>query len=272
MRVSVTGVTLVWLAILAIAASGEAMAQGQDPARDFGCAKPIRVAVMEFGSMYHDGAGVDADIIGELMWRSGCVFDIRLVQRADLWPAIEAGTIDMATSSIATPGREKLARFVTYFGFKNMLIMPSAEVGTTFSLDALVAKPAWRIGLVRGFRYGNYYDYHLKVLLGENRVVELATQADLFEALRTGTVEAILAPSIHYFFYLTAEERAAFTLVNASPAPPTPSGLALARATFNAAQVDNWLRLIEGMRLDQTLHRLAARHISKAAAATMIEY
>lgn len=272
MRARVTGLTLIWLVILAIASTGEAMAQGRDPAWDFGCAKPIRVAVMEFGSMYHDGAGVDADIIGELMWRSGCLFEIHEIQRADLWPAIEAGGIDMATSSIATPDRAKLARFVTYFGIKNMLVMPSAEVGRNFSLDDLVAKPAWRIGLVRGFRYGNYYDYHLKVLLGDDRVVELATQGELFDALRTGKVEAILAPSIHYFFYLTEEERAAFTLVNASPAPPTPSGLALSRATFNAAQVDNWLRLIEGMRLDQTLHRFATRHLSKAAEATLIEY
>jgi polar amino acid transport system substrate-binding protein len=271
MRAKATGISLIWLAILAIASASDAIAQG-DPAQDFGCAKPLRVAVIEFGAMYHDGAGVDADIIGELMWRSGCLFEVHKLQRAEIWPAIEAGSIDMATSSIATPGREKLARFVTYFGIKNMLVMPSAEVGATFSLDALVAKPAWRIGLVRGFRYGNYYDYHLKVLLGEDRVVELTTQEELFDALRTGKVEVILAPSIHYFFYFTEEERAAFTLVDASPAPPTPSGLALSRATFNAAQVDNWLRLIEGMRLDQTLHRLASRHISRAAAATMVEY
>ncbi len=272
MRVSIAGLAKVVPVIIGIAATSGAIAQGRDPARDFGCAKPLRIAVMEFGAMYHDGAGVDADIIGELMWRSGCLFEIHEIQRVDLWPAIEAGAIDMATSSIATPGREKLARFLTYFGIRNMLVMPTAEVGTTFSLDALVAKPTWRIGIVRSFRYGSYYDYHLKVLLGDDRMVEFLTQEDLFEALRTGQVEAILAPSIHYFFYLTEEERQAFTLVNASPAPPTPSGLALSRATFNAAQVDNWLRLIEGMRLDRTLHRFAARHILKAAAATMIEY
>ncbi|WP_303980857.1 ABC transporter substrate-binding protein [Dongia mobilis] len=272
MRVSVTGFAKVVSVIIGIAATSGAMAQGRDPARDFGCARPLRIAVMEFGAMYHDGAGVDADIIGELMWRSGCLFEIREIERADIWSAIEADTIDMATSSIATPGREKLARFVTYFGIKNMLVLPIAEVGTTFSLDALVAKPTWRIGLVRGFRYGNYYDYQLKSLLGDDRMVEFATQEDLFQALRRAQVEAILTPSIHYFFYLTEEELDAFTLVNASPAPPTPSGLAFSRATFNAAQVDNWLRLIEGMRLDRTLHRFAERHIPKAAAATMIEY
>lgn len=272
MPVSTSGRAWLVSVIIGIAASSGAVAKGRDPARDFGCAKPLNIAVMEFGAMYHDGAGVDADIIGELMRRSGCLFQIHEVQRADLWPMIEAGTIDMATSSIATPGREKLARFVTYFGLKNMLIMPTAQAGTTFSLDALAAKPTWRIGMVRGFRYGNYYDYHLKVLLGDDRMVEFATQEDLFDALRRAEIEAILAPSIHYFFYLTEEERDAFILVNASPAPPTPSGLALSRATFNADQVDNWLRLVEGMRLDRTLHRFAARHIQKVAAATMIEY
>ncbi|MBK8158588.1 MAG: transporter substrate-binding domain-containing protein [Rhodospirillaceae bacterium] len=272
MRIPVTVFTRVLAVIIGIAATSSAWAQGRDPARDFGCAEPIRIGVMEFGAMYHDGAGVDADLIGELMWRSGCLFDIHEINRADLWPAIETGAIDMATNSIATPGREKLARFVTFFGIKNMLVMPAAEVGTTFTLDAFVAKPEWQIGLVRGFRYGNYYDYHLKVLLGDDRVVEFATQKDLFDALRTTRVQAILAPSIHYFFYLTEEERGAFTLVNASPAPPTPSGLALSRTKFNAAQVNNWLRLVEGMRLDRTLHRFTERHLLKVAAATMIEY
>ena len=32
------------------------------------------------------------------------------------------------------------------------------------------------------------------------------------------------------------------------------------------------VNLIEGMRLDRTLHRFAARHILKAATATMVEY
>jgi len=222
--------------------------------------------------MYHDGKGVDIDLLQELAKRTGCQFDIKITTRAKVWAQIEAGEVDLATNSISTPDRAKLARFVTYFGFKNMMVMPSSEVGTTFSLAALVERPDWRLGLVQGFRYGNYYDYHLKTLLGDDRVIYYDTQLALFEGLRHHEIEAILAPSIHYFFYLTPEEREHFTLVNASPAPPTRSGLAFSRTQFSAAQVDNWLRVLEGMRLDQTLHRFATRHISSAAANTMIEY
>jgi polar amino acid transport system substrate-binding protein len=240
--------------------------------RDYGCGRALHVGVVEFGPMYHDGKGVDIDLLGELAKRTGCQFDIQVTTRAKLWPAIEAGELDLATNSISTPDRAKLARFVTYFGFKNMMVMPSEDVGTTFSLPALVEKAGWRLGLVQGFRYGNYYDYHLKMLLGDNRVLFYETQLALFDALRRGEVEAILVPSIHYFFYLSQDERAHFTLVNASPAPPTPSGLAFSRAQFSAAQVDNWLRVLEAMRLDQTLHRFASRHIPAAAANTVIEY
>jgi len=247
-------------------------AQAVDIARDFGCNRPLRVGVIEFGSMYHDGKGVDIDLLQELAKRTGCQFDIKITTRAKVWAQIEAGEVDLATNSISTPDRAKLARFVTYFGFKNMMVMPSSEVGTTFSLAALVERPDWRLGLVQGFRYGNYYDYHLKTLLGDDRVIYYDTQLALFEGLRHHEIEAILAPSIHYFFYLTPEEREHFTLVNASPAPPTRSGLAFSRTQFSAAQVDNWLRVLEGMRLDQTLHRFATRHISSAAANTMIEY
>jgi len=265
------------LAVVAIAwgsscAAPSGYAQATDIARDYGCNRPLHVGVIEFGSMYHDGKGVDIDLLNELTRRTGCQFDIKITTRAKLWPAIEAGEIDVATNSIATPDRAKLARFVTYFGFKNMMVLPSDQVGTTFSLSALVEKADWRLGLVRGFRYGNYYDYHLKSLLGDDRVVFYDTQLALFNGLRHGEVEAILAPSIHYFFYLTPEEQERFTLVNASPAPPSHSGLAFSRTQFNAAQVDNWLRILEAMRLDRTLHRLATRHISSTAANTMIEY
>lgn len=267
-------IAVAWLCC-AMAPAGHAQAAyaaSTDIARDYGCARPIRVGVIEFGSMYHDGKGVDIDLLGELTKRTGCQFDIKLTTRAKLWPQIEAGELDIATNSISTPDRAKLARFVTYFGFKNMMVMPADQVGTTFSLTALVEKADWRLGLVRGFRYGNYYDYHLKTLLGDDRVVFYDTQMALFDGLRHGEVEAILAPTIHYFFYLTPEEQEHFTLVNASPAPPTRSGLAFSRTQFNPTQVDNWLRVLEGMRLDRTLHRFAARHISTAAANTMIEY
>jgi polar amino acid transport system substrate-binding protein len=265
------------LAVMAIAwcsfcAASFGHAEVSDIARDYGCNRPLHVGVVEFGSMYHDGKGVDIDLLKELAKRTGCQFDIKITTRAQLWPAIEAGEVDLATNSIATPERAKLARFVTYFGFKNMMVLPSDQVGTTFSLSALVEKVDWRLGLVNGFRYGNYYDYHLKALLGDDRVVFYDTQLALFDGLRHGEVEAILAPSIHYFFYLTPEEQQHFTLVNASPAPPSHSGLAFSRTQFNAAQVDNWLRVVETMRLDRTLHRFATRHISTAAANTMIEY
>lgn len=251
---------------------------GSEPPRpwtlqDFGCDRPIRIGIVEFGALYHNGVGIDADLIAELGRRSGCTFEIQRIMRADLWPAIEAGQIDMATSSIATPGREKIARFVTYFGIKNMLVLPIMGSAHTYSLDAFIQQPTWRIGLVRGFRYGNDYDYHLKSLLGESRVVEFPTQAILFDALKAGTVDGVLAPSIHYYFYLSEAERSErFILVNASAAPPTASGLALAKARFTAAQADNWMRLVEGMRLDQTLHRFVAGRIGKEAAAAFVEY
>lgn len=240
---------------------------------DFGCDRPIRVGVMEFGALFHHGVGIDADIIAELARRSGCTFEIQQILRADLWPAIEAGKLDMATSSIATPGREKFARFVTYFGIKNMLVLPMRGSAHAYSLDAFIQQPSWRIGLVKGFRYGNDYDYHLKSLLGENRVVEFPTQENMFEALKAGAVDGILAPSIHYYFYLNDVERSqGFTLVNASAVPPTASGLALAKARFSAGQADNWMRLLEGMRLDKTLHRFVTRRIGKAAAVALVEY
>ncbi|WP_374651400.1 substrate-binding periplasmic protein [Dongia sp.] len=258
--------------VLLLLAANIAFARAEDSALKYGCDRPLRVGIVEFGPMYFAEEGVDVDIIHEMSRRSGCQFEIASMLRIDLWPAIEAGDIDLATNSISTPQRTKLARFVTYFGFKNMMVVPSGRADAINSLPALTAEPDWRLGLVRGFRYGNYDDYHLKQLLGEARILEFPTHAELFDALRIGEVQAVLTPSVNYYFFLNEGERQHFVLVDASPAPPTPSGLALSRKKFSAPQVDNWLRLIESMRLDRTLHRYVERHISKSAAAGMIEY
>ncbi|WP_374377772.1 substrate-binding periplasmic protein [Dongia sp.] len=230
------------------------------------------MATVELGPMSHFGQGVDADVLKELARRSGCSFEIAEVPRIDIWPGIEDGRIDLATSQISTPQRAKLAHFVTYFGFKNMMVVPAAKGASPADFPTFVARKSAKLGLVRGYRYGNFYDYHLKSLLGDARVIEFATHQDLYAALEQGRVQAILAASMTYYYFLKSTQREKFKLVDASPAPPTPSGVALSRRTFSGAQADNWLRLIEEMRIDGTMHRLAAGHIAAEALPQLAEY
>lgn len=258
--------------LLSLLVTGISPAQASDAATQYGCARPLRIATVEMGPMSHFGEGVDDDLLKELERRSGCQFEIAEMPRIDIWPAIEDDDVDLATSQISTPERAKLAHFVTFFGFKNMMVVPAAKGASPASFPNFVARRNARLGLVRGYRYGNFYDYHLKSLLGDARVVEFVTHQDLYAALEQGRVQAILASSITYYFYLDPKLREKFKLVDASPAPPTPSGVALSRKTFSESQADNWLRLIEAMRIDGTMHRLAADHIAPEAMSSLVEY
>ncbi len=212
------------------------------------------------------------ELIEELARRSGCKLEIVSLSRAAVWTSLEDGSIDLATNQISTPQRETLARFVMIFGVENMMVTPAEKGAASVPFESFVDRSKARLGLVRAYRYGNFYDFHLKSLLGEARVVEFSTHRELFKALLQGRVEAVLSAPIHYYYFLDEGQRRNFALVDPSPAPATPSGLAFSRRSFSAAEVNNWFRLVEGMRLDHSIHRYLARHLTRAAMDALTEY
>lgn len=233
-------------------------ARAADPARDYGCARPLRVAVFEFGAWFHRGAGITPDFMKALAAKSGCEFTLVDVRRNEAWPALARGDIDIIPSSIRTPERDKSALFVTYLRIRNMMIV-GPDVPE--SLDAFINETKGRIAVVKGFYYGSYFDLRMGSLLADERIVRVGTPEEVFALLKRNEVEAVLAAATSYSYYLTdAERQSRFKVVNTSAVPP-PSGLAFSRAVFSPPQIDNWMRLIEQMTLDQSLITLFRHHL-----------
>jgi polar amino acid transport system substrate-binding protein len=237
---------------------------------DLGCDRPLRVAVFEFGPWYRAGTGITIDLLKTITAMTGCTFQPVILSRPAAWDALRGGTVDIIPNSIRTTERDRLARFVTFLRIRNLMIVRADRENSLGSIDSFVADRSARLGIIRGFRYGSYFDLRLQSLLGDDRVTAVDDPRDLVEQLRKGELDAILLPSGHYFAYVGDMDRQrAFRVLDTTAAGPIPSGFALSRGHFSGVQVDNWLRLIEALVLDRTMENLIAGHLPPRIAATI---
>ncbi|MDY0883339.1 substrate-binding periplasmic protein [Dongia soli] len=240
---------------------------------ELGCNRPIRVAFYEFGTLYHKGQGIDADIIHEIARRTGCVFEESVVTTSEIWQEIENGELDMTTSGILTPAREKIAMFAPYLAFENMVVMRASLAEDIHEFDDIIRHRDWRLGIVQGFRHGPYYDFHLKAIKDRRRVVAYPDQQSLYNGLVHGQVQLILSPEINLAFYLTDKSALTdFSLLDLSPAPPVIHALVFSRRSFAPAMANAWLRLIEEMRLDGTLQTIYRTRLPQPMSDRLLEF
>jgi polar amino acid transport system substrate-binding protein len=261
------------VAVGVFAAIGQEGAQATGPADELGCDRPIHLSFYEFGALYHLGIGIDADIVAELARRTGCKFETEVLPRADIWPKIESGDLDMTTSAIVAATPSRIAYFVPYMGLKRMIVARADIAPAIRRLDDVIRHADWRIGVVKGFKHGPDYDFPLRELMLSGRVKTYSGQDDLYAALMSDDVQVILSPAVNYFFYLpTKQNMRDFVLIDGSDTSPIPHSLAFSRKRFTPAMVNAWQRVIDRMRLDGTLTRIFGDRLPPEMAATLLRY
>lgn len=231
-----------------------------EPARRYGCEQPIRLALYENRVFYRDGEGIDPDMVAELQRRSGCRFEIGLLPRSEIWQRLQNGSLDMATSGIPTVERRRFAFFLPYMYQRNKLIVPAALAPGINTFADFQRLPGARLGVVAGYRHGSYLDGGVRLLRAEGRVRDYADDQARFAALERGEVQALVGHDLNLSGSLPAEEQLDYRVIDVVPGPSIPTGMVLARHRFTPAQAAEWLRLIEGMRLDGRLAAILRSH------------
>ena len=224
------------------------------------CAKPVRIAMFEFGILYRaeTSDGIDARILAEMARRSGCTFERVLLPRSRIWKELQMGRLDMATSAIPTAERKAYGYMLPYFKTRNVVLMrrqsaPAKVDQISFESSKL------RLGVVRGFRHEAAYDAMVAKLAAQDRVVEAVDVVDLFRLLDRKVVDAILSQPIVYSQYLTASQLDEdLALHDWAPADQFSIGaLILARTSFTAEQAKHWDQVLVNMQNDGTLYKIA---------------
>lgn len=170
-----------WAGGLLVAASAQA-----------GCSRPIEVPLAPIGmSVSFDGAradGVYPQLMRELATSTGCEFRMQQVPRARLQRMFDTGLADMLIPASASPKRLEDGEFLPLIHVRPSILTLSGQQAPR-SLAELLARPAYRLVVVRGFSFGADYDQTIATLRSQKRLLEEPDSAGVARALRKGLAD-----------------------------------------------------------------------------------
>ncbi|WP_028451746.1 substrate-binding periplasmic protein [Chitinilyticum aquatile] len=236
-------------------------------------ATPVSVGLYEFGVQFHDGKGIDRDVIEELGRRSGCKLDIRVMPRAQIWQDLASGALMISVSALYTPERARVVLYSpAYTQTKNVVILPR-QIGQQVSGPAaFIANPAWRWGVVRSYRHGDEQDALIATLRAQGRVDEAQNIEELFAWLASGKIQGLFAQPVAYALYLNEQPVPGdFVARDWMPADRGVTGhLVFSRKHFNEREVADWSLLLMQIRHDGTLEQIYRRYLPQAEARRLL--
>jgi polar amino acid transport system substrate-binding protein len=239
----------------------------------------LRSAFYEYGALYYktaDGSwtGIDKDVVDEAARRLGCTIDASTDSRVRIWAGLQGGNIDMSVSAMSTPEREKFGRLVPYLAERNYVLLNKAVPAEIRTMEEFLANPDLKIGIIKSFRHGKFYDTWLEQLRAQGRVYEAPDYPALLRLFRLGRVQAMMAISSGWYPLLKQEQHAP-TLRVMDWAPPRETvvgGLILSRQRVDEAMATRFSHTIRAMREDGTLKRIFERHLNPELAARLLNY
>ncbi len=252
--------------VLAVGLAGPAMAQQKSgptcPAR------PISLGVYEFGNFYRAGAGLDKDIAEQMAARSGCKIELRMMLRGQIWRELQAGSLDMTLSAVATPERTVFAWATQYLWVKNKVILSKNVDANIHSTADFLAAPDLRVGVARGYYVSKSYGDFISQLRNIARVEETVSTEQLFAMFKAGRFQAMMGTLLVYSSYLKDDQA---RIEDWDPTgPKDAANLLISKKNFSQDEARRWGELMKSMVSDGTILHLLERYASPAEAAKML--
>lgn len=237
----------------------------------------LRSAFYEYGTLYYktaDGSwtGIDKDVVDEVARRLGCTIDASTDSRVRIWAGLQSGNIDMSVSAMSTPEREKFGRLVPYLSERNYVLLNKTVPAEIRTMEEFLANPDLKIGVIKSFRHGKFYDTWLEQLRAQGRVYEAPDYPALLRLFRLGRVHAMMAISSGWYPLLKQEQHALRVMDWAPPRDAVVGGLILSRQHIDEAMAARVSQTIRAMREDGTLKRIFERHLNPELAARLLNY
>ncbi|GGX29399.1 hypothetical protein GCM10010946_02830 [Undibacterium squillarum] len=227
---------------------------------------PYQLAFYEFGTLYYQaengGAGIDKDLIDELVKRSGCKLQTSVDSRVRIWSRMEAATLDMTVSGIATPEREKFAVFLPYITTRNYVLMQPEVAALIATQEAFLRDSTLMLGVVKSFRHGKYYDEVVETLRKQGRIVEASdypTLVRIFQAKRVSAILGLptsLAPIITGSKSLSPGQIADWSMTD-----DVTGSLVLSRQRMATKDIERLRQALQAIKDDGTLDQILHRHL-----------
>ncbi|MBA4217716.1 MAG: transporter substrate-binding domain-containing protein [Proteobacteria bacterium] len=226
---------------------------------------PFTVSLYDFGRLFYrdaqgQGQGVDKDLVDALAQRSGCKLSTVVDSRARIWDQLARGTLEITTSGVATPERERIAEFWPYFRSRNRAVVRAAQAQQWASLADFLADRPRRVAVVKGFRHGQSIDAFLDQMRAEHRVDEVASFEAAYRVLIAGRVDLIFG---HPFNMpgLEAGMAAPVTLLDWAPQDEVQGCLVVSTSRVGVADRQRLQAALKSLLRDGSVDAILARHI-----------
>jgi polar amino acid transport system substrate-binding protein len=230
------------------------------------CSRELSVGISElgFGAYLQDGQwqGMAPDLIAELGRRSGCRLKLAPRPRARVLLEFEQGQLDIITSAMQAPDRDRIGHFLPYaYAELDLVFIGDAPPRT---LDELRQRPELKLGTVRGVRVGQLKEVVDAMLA--SRQAEYSPDFDNLAAkLAAGRLQAAIIPNvIHAKMRRDGQLPARAVTIDLPEGPPEVIGLYLSRNSLAADDVQLLQRHLDGMRREAWVQQMYARYVGEA--------
>jgi len=240
--------------------------------------QPIRLAFFKFGLLYFEtnglGQGIGRDVVDELIKRTGCKFKTQLMPRARTWNDLSTGYLDMTHDGIENQERSRISWFIPYNRIKNYAVIRNSVASKMQGSESFLAQKNLQFGTVRSFKHGVEHEKWLDRMKSENRVQESANIDILFNKLKHGRIDAILAPpAVYQKFLKDLNIENDFSIQDWAPNDAGIFGcLVLTKSRFSEAEARKWQALVKEMKSDGTFKRIYATYLSGDDATRMADF
>lgn len=230
------------------------------------CTRELSVGISElgFGAWLQDGQwqGLVPDMVAELARRSGCRLKLTPRPRARVLLEFEQGQLDIVTSAMQAPDRDRVGHFLPYAYTELDLVVAGDVLPRT--LDELRQRPELKLGIVRGVRLGRMKEAVDGMLAA--RQAEYSPDFDNLAAkLSAGRLQAAIIPNVIHAKMRTDGQLPARTVTIDLPnGPPEVIGLYLHRAHVAAEDVQQLQRHLDAMRREGWVQASYVRYVGEA--------
>ena len=165
------------------------------------CSRPIAVPMSATGlSVVVNGdtvSGIYPDLLKGLSEKEDCAFTMTAVPRARLEALFETGRADLLIPATKTPKRDAIGTFVPMIHNRALLLSLTSRRPAIGSMKELLARPGFKVVLVRGFDYGQAYQEMAAVLAQQGRLILEVDALSVARLLKAGAADAtFMAPTI----------------------------------------------------------------------------
>lgn len=158
----------------------------------------LRLSLLPYPGYYEPGTGaqpargLDPAIAELLASRSGCRFEVSATSSPRMWPALQAGVVDLTAGALFLSERQSEADYLWLLRSRALVLMNQSQAAATSTREAFDADPQLKLGVIRAARRGQASQTWVDSLRSQGRISESPDMPALLRAFEAGRVAAIL--------------------------------------------------------------------------------